>query len=107
MERLELYITKEKKVKQGKGASYNSITIELNRIQEREYKIQIIKQIEQIEQKTDNLKTYNYIPAKKRKIAEKVNDAPVCNGYNRALVGAIKRNESARKEIERLKELLK
>lgn len=107
MERLELYITKNKKVKQGKGAIYNSITIELNRIQEREYKIQIIKQIEQIEQQIDNLKTFNYIPAKKRKITEKTNDAPVYNRYNSALVSAIKRNESARKEIEKLKELLK
>lgn len=107
MERLEIHITRDKKVKQGKGASYNSITIELNRIKEREYKTQIIKQIEQIEQKIDGLRLFNYTGTKQRKVINKVNNTPESNGFDRGVINVIERNEKARKQIEQIKELLK
>lgn len=107
MERLEIHITRDKKVKKGKGARYNTIIIELNKIKEREYKSLLIGQIEDIEHKIDRLRTFTYRQVKQRKVIEKVNDMPVHDVYNSALVGVIKRNERARKEIELIKELLK
>lgn len=107
MEReISIYI-KNKKAYYGKDRTYNTIIINRNRITETEYRNNIIKRIIEIIEGKVQKHPYNYTVRTERKAIEKENTTPVGTGFDRALIGVIKRNENARREIEKVKQILK
>jgi hypothetical protein len=103
MERKITIFIKKRKVFIGKDNKFNTIEIDADELTNKEYKKSIIKQIDKIV----DTKHYDYTEPKQRKVIEFVNCKPASSEYDRRLVDTVKRNEKARKEIERIRTLLK
>jgi len=94
---------KNHKIYLGKDSEYNTIEIVKTELKNKQYIKKIIARIDRINEQ--NIAKYN--PAKEKKAVEYVNKTPQGTGFNRALIGIIEKNERIRKEMERIKQLLK
>ena len=101
-EEISIFI-KNKKAYYGRDSEYNTVIIDRNRITETEYRNEIIKRIIRLVE----TKPTEYKLPKEKKAVEYVNKTPQGTGFNRALIGVIEKNERIRKEMERIKQLLK
>ena len=100
--KISIYI-KNRKAYYGKDTEYNTIIIDRTEIKNKEYREKILKRIIRLVE----TKPMEYKLPRERKVIEKENTTPVGTGFNMALIGIIKRNENARRELERVKQILK
>lgn len=95
------------KIQKRKEKCFNSIEYDTEKIQDTEYLRSVIKQVLFVYENKKPVKI-EYTPAKtEKKVYNRDNTAPVMEYTPRAVVGIIKKNENAEKQMKIIKMLLK